>query len=55
MNKSLYCLKYAPKVWDVKIDFSSINIGFKGCASYYSIYVLHVNGETLIVLLYVDD
>ena len=55
MNKSLYGLKYALRDWYENIDCFLINISFKWCASFHSIYVLHVNGETLIVLLYVDD
>ena len=33
----------------------TINLGLKGCKSDHWIYVLHVNGEILIVSLYVDD
>jgi hypothetical protein len=31
------------------------NIGFKRCESGHSIYVLHADGNTLIVVIYVDD
>jgi hypothetical protein len=31
------------------------NLGFKYCYSNHAIYVLHVNGETLIIALYVDE
>jgi hypothetical protein len=51
----LYGLKQTPKAWCEKIDHSFLNLDLKRCESYHSIYVLHVNGETLIVALYVDD
>jgi histone deacetylase 1/2 len=32
-----------------------LNIGFKHCDSDHNVYVLHVNSETLIFSLYIDD
>jgi hypothetical protein len=32
-----------------------LSISFKHCETHHSFYVLHVNGETFIVALYVDD
>jgi hypothetical protein len=55
LKKSLYGLKQAPKAWYEKIDKFFLNFGFKCCESNHSIYVLHVNDDTLIVALYVDD
>ena len=40
---------------NAKIDSFFINLGFKHCESNHSIYVLHVNGDTMIVVVYVDD
>ena len=37
------------------IDCLFVNLDFKHCESDHNIYVLHVNGDTLIVVLYVDD
>ena len=55
LKKSLYGLKQAPSAWYEKIDHFFTNLGFK-CYDYdHSIYVLHVDGDTLIVALYVDD
>jgi hypothetical protein len=55
LQKSLYGLKWGPWAWYAKIDNFFINIGFKHCKSDHSLYVLHVNGDTLIVVVYVDD
>jgi hypothetical protein len=48
-------LNQALEAWYEKIDLFFHNLRFKCYESYYSIYVLHVNGETLIVVLHVDD
>jgi hypothetical protein len=53
--KSLYDLIHSPKAWYEKIGHFLFNLGFKHCESEHNIYVFHVNGETLIVTLYVDD
>jgi hypothetical protein len=37
------------------IDHFFLNIGFKRCVLDHNIYALHVNGDTLIVALYVHD
>jgi hypothetical protein len=55
LKKSLYDLKQAPMVWYEIIDQFFLSHGFKHCESYHCIYVLHVNGKTLTVALYVDD
>jgi hypothetical protein len=48
-------LKQAPRAWYAKIDHFFLNLGFKHCESDHSLYVLHDNGDTLIVVVYVDD
>ena len=55
LHKSLYGLKQAP--WDqyAKIDSFFLSIGFKCCESHHNIYVLHFDGYTLIVSIYVDN
>jgi hypothetical protein len=55
LQKSLYGLKQAPKAWYAKIDHFFLNLGFKCCESYHNLYVLHAHGDTLIVVVYVDD
>ena len=55
LKKSLCGLKQTPRAWYEKIDNCfSISI-CKCCEPYHSIYVLHVDDETLIVVVYVDD
>ena len=55
LEKSLYGLKQSPSYWYEKINHFFTNLGFK-CYEYdHNIYVLHVDGDTLIVALYVDD
>jgi hypothetical protein len=48
-------LKQAPRAWYAKIDHFFLNLGFKHCESDHSLYVLHTHGDTLIVVVYVDD
>ena len=55
LKKSLYGLKQAPRAWYEKIDQLFVSLGFKHCESNHSIYVFHVEGNTLIVVVYVDD
>lgn len=55
LHKVLYGLKQAPKAWHAKIDSSFMSLGFKHCEFGHSLYVLRVNGNTLIVVVYLDD
>ena len=55
LEKALYGLKQAPSALYEKIDHFFTNLGFKRYEANHSIYVLHVDGYTLIVALYVDD
>jgi hypothetical protein len=55
LKKSLYGLKQAPRAWYAKIDSFFLRLGFKWCESDHNLYVLHTNGDTLIVVVYVDD
>lgn len=50
-NKSLHGLKQAPRAWYVKIDHFFCSLGFNFHAFDHSIYILHVNGENLIVAI----
>jgi len=55
LKKSLYSLKQAPRAWYEKIVWFFLTLAFKHCELDNSICVLHHNGDTLIVALYVDD
>lgn len=55
LQKSLYSLKQTRKASYEKIDQFFVNMGFKHCEYNHSIYLLHVKGDTLIVVVYVDD
>ena len=55
LKKLLYSLKQAPRAWYENIDWFFVNIGFKHCEYDNSIYVLHVDSNTQIVYIYVDD
>ena len=55
LEKALYGLKQSPSAWYEKIDHFFTNLGFKRYEYDHSIYVLHVDGDTLIFALYVDD
>jgi hypothetical protein len=55
LQKSLYGLKQAPRAWYAKINHLFLTLGFKHCEYDHNLYVLHDNGDTLIVVVYVDD
>jgi hypothetical protein len=55
LKKSLYGLKQAPRAWYAKIEVSFLSLDSNECESDHSLYVLHSNGDTLIVVVYVDD
>ena len=55
LQKSLYGLKNATQTWYEKINRFFVNLGFKHCESNHSIYVFHIQGDTFIVVVYVDE
>ena len=55
LKKLLHGLNQAPRAWYEKIDQLFFNLGFKHCEYNHNIYVLHVEGNTLILVVYVDD
>jgi len=55
LKKPLYGLKQALMAWYENIDNFFLNLSFQCCELYRSFYLLHVNYETPIVVLYVDD
>ena len=55
LKNPLYGLKQVPWAWYTNIGSFFLNLGFKCCQYDHSIYVLHVNFDTLIVDAFVDD
>ena len=55
LKKALYGLKQAPRAWYLRIDSSLLSIGFQKSEADPNLYFIVVGGETLILLLYVDD
>jgi len=55
LKKSLYGLRQAPQPWYAKIGSFFLRLGFKRSEFDHSLYVLHTNRNTLIVVLCVDD
>jgi hypothetical protein len=55
LKKPLYCLKQVPQVWYAKIENLFLGLGFKRCEFDHSMYVLHSNRDTLIVIVYFYD
>jgi hypothetical protein len=55
LKNFLYGLKHAPWPWYTKIDNLFLQLGFKWCESDQNPYVLHSNGDIIIVVVYVDD
>ena len=54
-KEAIVWFEEGPQAWYEKIDRFFVNLGFKCCESDHSIYVLHVKGDTLIVVVYLDD
>lgn len=55
LQKSLYGLKQASRMWNQRFHDFMLRIGFKRCISDQCVYVKVCNGITCYVLLYVDD
>ncbi|WVZ00881.1 hypothetical protein V8G54_026950 [Vigna mungo] len=56
LKKSLYGLKQAPRQWYKKFDSFMIQHNFKKTSADHCVFVKHYeNGESIILLLYVDD
>ena len=55
LYKSLYGLKQSPRAWYERIDAALRKMGLRRSISDANLYFMHQDGETLIVLLYVDD
>lgn len=55
LQKAIYGLKQASRMWNEKFNDFVTRIGFKRCASDYCLYAKIVNGIRCYILLYVDD
>lgn len=55
LHKALYGLRQAPRAWNVKLDSSLKNLGFKRCASEHGVYTKGEGTSRVIVGVYVDD
>jgi hypothetical protein len=55
LKKALYGLKQAPRAWYVRIDGHLMSLGFIKSVVDPNLYYKTVNGEALILVLYVDD
>ncbi|GKV27237.1 hypothetical protein SLEP1_g36430 [Rubroshorea leprosula] len=55
LNKSIYGLKQAPRAWFDTFTLHLLKMGFKCSQADSSLFVLHTNHGTALLLLYVDD
>ena len=55
MKKALYGLKQAPKTWYGRIDSFLMSLGFTKSKADPNLYYKVVDGDQVILLLYVDD
>lgn len=55
LNRSLYGLKQASRMWNERFDEFMTRIGFKRCLSDHCLYTKNTNAIVCYVLLYVDD
>ena len=51
----MYGLKQAPRAWYSRIDTYLQQLGFRKNEAEYNLYYIVVDGELLILVLYVDD
>lgn len=55
LNKSIYGLKQASRVWNERFNKFMLRIGFSRCASDYCLYIKIEGNIRCYILLYVDD
>lgn len=55
LHKALYGLKQAPRAWFNKFTEFLLEFGFKCSPADPSLFTYHRNGQSLVLLLYVDD
>ena len=55
LKKALYGLKQAPRTWYDRIDSFLMSLGFTKSKADSNLYFKVVDGDQVILLLYVDD
>lgn len=55
MNKALYGLKQVPRAWFDRLKGSLLQCGFQASKCDPSLFLLHTNSLSIIILDYVDD
>ena len=55
LKRSLYGLKQSPRMWNHTIDEFMIKMSFSKCESDHCLYIKRIDGDMVIVVLYVDD
>ena len=51
----MYGLRQAPRAWNIKLDASLLELGFKQCATEHGIYTRGCRDQRLLIGVYVDD
>lgn len=55
LNRSLYGLKQASRMWNERFNEFTVKLGFKRCLSDQCLYIKNEKGVVCYILLYVDD
>jgi hypothetical protein len=55
LHKALYGLKQAPRAWYSRLSTRLVELGFKGCKSDTSLFILRSGSDITLFLIYVDD
>lgn len=55
LNRSLYGLKQASRMWNERFNEFIVKLGFKRCLSDQCLYIKNEKGDVCYILLYVDD
>ena len=55
LKKALYGLKQAPRAWYGRIDGFLVRLGFTKSVANSNLYYKVVDGQSLLLVLYVDD
>ncbi|KAL3700258.1 hypothetical protein R1sor_018280 [Riccia sorocarpa] len=55
LQRALYGLRQAPRAWYTKVDAFLRSTGLQRSSADHNLYSLHEAGQTVLVLLYVDD
>ena len=55
LKRSLYGLKQSPRQWNKRFDSFMVSHGFKRSKFDSCVYIKHVNGSPIYLLIYIDD